>query len=298
MIDQLVVLKQLGEVRTKIHSLCEKTQCSKYKKCIKHSTICTNDEQSLFRKVIRNNGGDFELYIKLRKQLMEYNYPLVISVCNKIGGYSKDDLCQEGMLGLCEAIDRFKFSYGNQLSTFAYHYIRKWVLEFIRENQTVKLANRISYLTKVSELAFDRLTQKHKYSACNITSKELLKEVQLLRKERNMSNMVIRDSEVKGHLERLKLQSSMADIMPLEPNKYEYQEYSDSLYELLNKELDKDLIDVEIWLAEAIKLRFGLGSYTRPTTLQEIAAAIGKPRQTTELNIKKFFEKRGPIENN
>jgi RNA polymerase primary sigma factor len=223
---------------------------------------------------------------------MEYNYPLVISQANGIGGYSKDDLCQEGMLGLCEAIDRFDFSYGNQFSTFAYHYIKKAILNFIRENQTVRLATRISYLSKITEQAFDRLVQKRRNNSNTINSKELLKEVLILRKEKNMGKMVIRATEVKGHLERLQLQLSMAEIQPLEPNKHEYQEHSDSFYNLLNRQLEEELAESPIWISEAIKLRFGLGSYTMPTPMPEVGSALGIPQNNVEYHIKKFFERR------
>jgi RNA polymerase primary sigma factor len=291
-IDQLVLLQELAEVRKKIHSLCAKTKCQKYPRCKKFCTICTSDEQSPFRKVIRNNGGNFKLYLEIRKELMERNYPLVISLANTMGGYSKDDLCQEGILGLCEAIDRFDFSYGNQFSTFAYHYIKKSILNFIRENQTVKLATRISYLTKVTEAAFDMLVQKKPYTTFYITPKELLREVNKLRKEKEMGKMEIRVSEVTGHLGRLKLQMNMMEIGPLEPNQFEHQEHSDSFYDLLNKELEADLAPIPIYLAEAIKLRFGLGSYTTPTPIQEIGAALGMTQQGIEYQIKQFFERQ------
>jgi RNA polymerase sigma factor (sigma-70 family) len=240
--------------------------------------------------MIRNNGGDFELYLQIRKDLMEKNYPLVISQARAMGGYSTDDLCQEGMLGLCEAIDRFDFSFNNQFSTYAYHYIKKYMLAFMRENQTVRLATRISYLSKITEEAFDRLVQKRKYSCNSITEKELLREVMSLRNEKNMGKMEIRATELTGHLGRLKLQLSMMEIQPLEPNKFEYQEHSDSFYDLLNRELEKDLDDGPIWLSEAIKLRFGLGSYQCPTPIQEIGAAMGVTYQSIQFHIKQFFQ--------
>ena len=290
MIDQMPILRELSETRNKIHSLCAKSQCIKYHRCHKFGSVCTNDEQSPFRKVIRNNGGDFEKYLRIRKQLMEINYPLVISLANNMGGYSIDDLCQEGMLGLCEAIDRFDLSYNNQFSTFAYFYIKKAVLDFIRVNQTVRLATRISYLSKITEQAFDRLVQK-KRSALTITPKELLKEVLSLRKEKKMGKMAIRDTEVTLHLSRLQMQITMFEVKPLEPNKFEHQEHSDSFYNLLNRQLEYELSDEPIWVSEAVKLRFGLGAYTSPTPIPEIAAALGKPKQTVEHNVKQFFEK-------
>lgn len=289
--DQLVPLKQLGEIRKKIHTLCYKARCPKYARCKKCSTICTNDNQSQQRILIRNNGGDFNAYLKIRKDLMEQNYPLVISQANKVGGYSTDDLCQEGMLGLCEAIDRFDISYGNQFSTFAFHYIKKYIFDFIKENHTVKLAARISYLSKMTEQAFDSLVQKRRNRSNFITEGELRKELLTLRRKRKMSKMVVRDTEMKGHLSRLKLQLSMSEIEPLYAAEFSYQEHTDSFYDLLNKELELDMEKDPIWLSEAIKLRFGLGSYTSPTPVQEIASGLGMIRQTVEYNIKRYFEK-------
>ena len=290
--DQLVVLKQLGEIRKKIHSLCAKTKCSRYHRCKKLSTICTSDDQSPFRKVIRNNGGNFELYLKLRRELMSHNYPLVISQASGMGGYSTDDLCQEGMLGLCEAIDRFELSYGHQFSTFAYWYIKKYLLNFMRENQTVRLATRISYLSKITEQAFDNLVQKRHTTSGSITSKELLKEVLTLRRKKKMGKMAIRATEVEGHLDRLQLQLNMMEIQPLDPNNFDHQDHANSFYDLLNKELEDDLADTPIFVAEAIKLRFGLGSYTLPTPIPEISSAMGIPQNNIEYHIKRFFEKK------
>jgi RNA polymerase sigma factor (sigma-70 family) len=195
------------------------------------------------------------------------------------------------MLGLCEAIDRFDLSRGNQFSTFAYSYIKKYILDFIRENQTVKLATRISYLTKITEHAFDRLVQK-RLCVSHITSKQLLKEVLIIRKEKNMSEMKIRDTELMGHLSRLQTQMSTAELRPLEPNRHEYQEHSDSFYDLLNKDLEAELVDSPIWVSEAIKLRFGLGSYSSPAPIPEVSSALGIPQNNVEYHIKKFFERK------
>ena len=252
MINQVPLLKQLADTRKKIHTLCAKSKCVKYPRCKKFCTVCTSDDHSPFRKVIRNNGGDFNLYLRLRTLLMEQNYPLVISQANEMGGYSKDDLCQEGMLGLCEAIDR----------------------------------------SKITEQAFDRLVQKRRSGSNSITEKELLREVKVIRKTRHMGKMTIRTTELTGHLSRLKLQLSSMEIEPLESTRHHYQEHSDSFYNLLNRKLEEDLAGIEIWLSEAIKLRFGLGSYSTPTPTQEISTALGLNRTTVEYHIHQFFQRK------
>lgn len=290
--DQLVLHKQLSEIREIIHNLCQKSNCLNYTKCKKACTVCTNDSISPYRKIIQNNGGDFNKYLKIRTKLMEYNYPLVISEANKIGGYSKEDLYQEGILGLCEAIDKFNISFGNQFSTFAFFYIRKSILEFIRINQTVRLATKISHLTKITEEAFDNLTQSNPNKIKSITENELLEEIKKIREEKKMGNIDINKKEISGHLARLQLQLTTIEIRPLESNKYEWQEHSDSFYDLLNKELCAELRDSPIWLSEAIKLRFGLGSYSTPTPIDEVSAVLGVGRYGLETEIKKFFERK------
>jgi RNA polymerase sigma factor (sigma-70 family) len=289
--NQLVLFKELDDIRKNIYSLCIKANCPRYNKCRKTNSVCNNDSYSQQRTLIRNNGGDFPRFFIIRTELMNINYPLVITIARKMGGYSTEDLTQEGILGLCNAINKFDLSLGNQFSTFAVSYIRKHILDFIRDNNLVKLATRISYLSNVTDEAFDHMVQDRKYTHESITKEELLKEVLKLRKKKNMKFMPIRSNEVEGHLNRLKIQLKPYDVKSLEPHKFEYQEHPDSFYELLNVELEKDLDQKPIKVTEAIKLRFGLGKYDSPTPTSEIAAVLGVNQFSLDSKIKRFFNK-------
>ena len=65
------------------------------------------------------------------------NKGLVVDIARKLHncGVDTDDLIQVGMIGLMQAVERFDKSNGTKFSTFAYHYIRGFMLREIRNNR-------------------------------------------------------------------------------------------------------------------------------------------------------------------
>lgn len=75
-----------------------------------------------------------------RSETIVKNMSLVHFIAHKMcispyAYYSYEDLAQEGMIGLINAVDRFKPELGFQFSTYASMIIRGTILRFIRENQ-------------------------------------------------------------------------------------------------------------------------------------------------------------------
>lgn len=68
-----------------------------------------------------------------RDRLVAAYQRLVWSLARRYGGYglAAEDLAQEGMVGLLKAIDRFDTSLGLRLGTYAAHWIRAEIHEFI-----------------------------------------------------------------------------------------------------------------------------------------------------------------------
>jgi RNA polymerase primary sigma factor len=62
-----------------------------------------------------------------RRTLIQVNGRLVISIAKRYTGHglSLSELCQEGVLGLIRAIDKFDISRGTRLSTYASYWIRQ-----------------------------------------------------------------------------------------------------------------------------------------------------------------------------
>jgi len=73
-----------------------------------------------------------------KDQILKDYYPLVKSIVNKYRNYGipKEDLEQEGLIGLLEASDNFDKSRGTKFSTYATYWIKKKIISALnRENK-------------------------------------------------------------------------------------------------------------------------------------------------------------------
>jgi len=99
--------------------------------------LTQDEEQDLARKLRENN--DIEA---ARKMIMSH-LRLVISIARGYSGYGlpQADLIQEGNIGLMKAVKRFNPDVGVRLVSFAIHWIRAEMHEFIIKNwRIVKIA--------------------------------------------------------------------------------------------------------------------------------------------------------------
>jgi len=81
--------------------------------------------------------------ISAAQELIMSHLRVVVFVARGYEGYHlpQEDLIQEGNIGLMQAVKRFDYSKGNRLVSFALHYIRGAILEFIVNNwRLVKIA--------------------------------------------------------------------------------------------------------------------------------------------------------------
>ena len=78
-----------------------------------------------------------------RQTILLANIPLVrhtvnqINYAHKVSSFSKEDLVQEGTIGLAKAIEKFDHSLGFQFSTYAVYWIRASVLRFIQQKEEI-----------------------------------------------------------------------------------------------------------------------------------------------------------------
>jgi len=91
----------------------------------------------------------------LERQLIEGNMRLVLKLARdhyREGGASLEDLVQEGMLGLIQAIRRYDASKGASLSTYATYWVRAFISKFKMDNARIVRAVR----TRAQRAAFYR----------------------------------------------------------------------------------------------------------------------------------------------
>lgn len=65
-------------------------------------------------------------------------HKLAMSYLNRNYNLDHDDLVQEGMLGLVVARNRYKADLGTQFHTYAYHYVKGYMLDYIKRICTIE----------------------------------------------------------------------------------------------------------------------------------------------------------------
>ena len=99
--------------------------------------LSLNEEQNLAR--LLQNEGD----IDAARQLIMSHLRFVVKIARGYNGYGlqQADLIQEGNIGLMKAVKRFNPDVGVRLVSFAVHWIRAEIHEFILKNwRVVKIA--------------------------------------------------------------------------------------------------------------------------------------------------------------
>jgi RNA polymerase sigma factor (sigma-70 family) len=77
-----------------------------------------------------------------KDQIVKDYYPLVKSIVNKYRNYGipGEDLEQEGLIGLLEALDHFDESKGTKFSTYATYWIKKKIIQALNKENKLKIS--------------------------------------------------------------------------------------------------------------------------------------------------------------
>lgn len=71
------------------------------------------------------------------KRLVECHTSLVASIARKFFADLQEDLLQEGFVGLICSVRKFDLAQPTKFSTFAYHYIRGWILQYLNNKASI-----------------------------------------------------------------------------------------------------------------------------------------------------------------
>lgn len=98
--------------------------------------------------------------VESRNRLVEENYGLVWKIIAKLEG-DRDEMFSEGVLGLIHAAGKFNADLGWRFSTYAYWWIKKYIISALNRNNTVMTASAKVHETKIrAAKSQDRLTQE------------------------------------------------------------------------------------------------------------------------------------------
>ncbi|MFN3651038.1 MAG: RNA polymerase sigma factor RpoD/SigA [Armatimonadota bacterium] len=97
------------------------------------------------------------------ERILNANVPLVVSLARPYRNPHLDleDLVQEGMIGLCTAIERFDGARGFRFSTYATYWIRQRILRSLdRQGRLIRLPVDVGYAARKAVQAREELTER------------------------------------------------------------------------------------------------------------------------------------------
>lgn len=93
-------------------------------------------------------------------ELMETK-DMIYKICYKYSKYySVEDLFQVGVIGLMKAKRNFNSNMNTKFTTYAYNYILGEIIEFIKNDRTIKVSSDTLKLYKAYEKSKDFLTNE------------------------------------------------------------------------------------------------------------------------------------------
>jgi len=272
-------------------SLCPNRDLNGYIAAVYQMPILSKEEEKQLAEDLFQKGD-----LESAQKLVLAHLKVVVSVSRQYLSYGlpQADIIQEGNVGLMKAVRRFDPAKGARLFSFAIHWIKAEIHEFILRNwKIVKVAT-----TKAQRKLFFNLRSLKRQLNCSdsLTENEVEKIAETLNvKNHDVEEMNVRLSysdssidyqEEKGLSQNLK--ASGVDPYEILSDDQEQVNIKNTVSEAL-KELDdrsRQIIE-ERWL----KLRDG----AKPKTLKELAdeleVSAGRVRQIETAAFKKLKEK-------
>jgi RNA polymerase primary sigma factor len=209
-----------------------------------------------------------------KRRLIECNLRLVMSITRNYvnSGVPLLDLIQEGNLGLIRAVEKFDYTMGFKLSTYATWWIRQAVTRAIADQgRTIRLPVHVVEQVRRVTRARRVLTQKLNRDPL---PEEIAAECGLeLKRVRELLDLV--EDPVSLETPVGDGDSMYADMLE-DPNSAQPEE---ELSELLRgTELEAALDQLNDRMRHVLELRFGLTG-EKPRTLEEVGAELGVTRE-------------------
>ena len=272
-------------------NLCPNRDLNAYIAAVYQMPMLSKEEEKQLAEDLFKKGD-----LESAQRLVLAHLRVVVSVSRQYLSYglSQADIIQEGNVGLMKAVRRFDPANGARLFSFAIHWIKAEIHEFILRNwKIVKVAT-----TKAQRKLFFNLRSLKRQLNCSdsLTEDDVEKIAEILKvKNQDVEEMNIRlsysDSSIDYQEENglsQSLQSSGVDPYEILSNDQEQFKIKNTITEVL-KELDdrsKRIIEAR-WL----KLKEG----TKPKTLKELAdeleVSAERVRQIETAAFKKLKQK-------
>lgn len=170
-----------------------------------NSRLLTLEEELVYFEKIRK--GD----LKAKKEFINFNLKLVISVANKYTSYSNNfsdlDIIQEGNIGLLNAISKYDPSKGIKFSTYAVYWINQSIQRALEDKtRVIRMPNhRVQQINRINKFINLYKSEHNEDPTPEIISEELGYSVNSIKKalfynngilSLNINNTEDKDSEL------------------------------------------------------------------------------------------------------
>ncbi len=221
-----------------------------------------------------------ELGDSARETLILANLRLVFSVARRYQrlGLPMEDLVQEGMAGLLQAVEKYDWHRGTKFSTYAVWWIRQSITRALsNHSRTIRLPSyRVEQLSKIYQTR-DQLAQRLGREPSTAEIAELLQ----WDAEQVVSTLRLGDMEATSLNAPARRDDTDAAEHTLLNRLHDQQtaDPADAAYRaMLLDTLRRELTQLDQREAEILRLRFGLGD-SQPHTLAEIGQRVGLTRE-------------------